>query len=109
VFLGDAFDEVGSFPDGALKEVVVQLYKVRQGLEPNDWEPMSAVDSGVRESRIRANCGAFHVLYVTPLTDAVVVLHAFEKKTQKAPKRDLDLTNDRRRTFTAMQAKEEKR
>jgi phage-related protein len=45
----------------------------------------------VREIRIRDEAGAFRVLYVAHIGDAVVVLHAFQKKTQRTEKRDLDL------------------
>lgn len=51
----------------------------------------------------------FLILHVSQSADAVVVLHAFEKKERKTPKRDLALANDRLRTFTAMQMKEKKR
>lgn len=109
VFLGDALDQVRSFPEGARKEAGVQLHKVQQGLEPSDWKPMATVGSGVREIRVREDGGAFRILYVAQLADAVVVLHAFEKKAQKTPKRDLDLANDRLRAFNAMLTKEKKR
>jgi phage-related protein len=100
---------VRSFPEGARKEAGVQSHKVQQGLEPSDCKPMGTVSSGVREIRIRENGGAFRILYVAQLADAVVVLHAFEKKAQKTPRRDLDLANSRLRMFTAMQTKEKKR
>lgn len=109
VFLGDALDRVRDFPEAARKEAGVQLHKVQQGLEPSDWKPMDTIGSGVREIRIREDGGAFRVLYVTQLADAVVVLHAFEKKAQKAPKRDLDLADARLRTFDAMTKKEKRR
>lgn len=67
------------------------MHKVQQGLEPSDWKPMTTVGSGVREIRIRDEAGAFRVLYVTKMEDAVYVLHAFQKKTQRTAKRDLDL------------------
>lgn len=106
VFLGDALDQVRSFPESARKEAGVQLHKVQQGLEPSDWKPMVTVGSGVGEIRIREDGGAFRILYVAQFANAVVVLHAFEKKAQKTPKRDLDLANSRLRMFTAMQMKE---
>ena len=37
--------------------------------------------------------------YVATLADAVYVLHAFEKRTRKTPKRDLDLAGDRFRAL----------
>lgn len=107
VFIGDALDRVRSFPESARKEAGVQLHKVQQGLEPSDWKPMGTVDSGVREIRIREDGGAFRVLYVTQVADAVIVLHAFEKKTQKTSRRDLDLADARLRAFDAI--KKEKR
>ncbi len=70
---------------------------------------MATVGSGAREVRIREDSGAFRILYVMQVADAVVVLHAFEKKAQKTPKRELDLANDCLRTFTAIQTKEKKR
>lgn len=37
------------------------------------------------------------VIYVAKLTNAVYVLHAFQKKTQKTPKPDIDLAANRYR------------
>ncbi len=52
---------------------------------------MPTVGQGVREIRIRDSAGAFRVIYVTKLSDAVYVLHCFQKKTQKTSNADLDL------------------
>jgi len=35
--------------------------------------------------------GAYRVIYVVKFADAVCVLHAFQKKTQKTTRADLDL------------------
>ena len=56
---------------------------------------MTTVGPGVREIRIRDEAGAFRVLYVTRIEDAVFVLHAFQKKTQQTAKKDLDLAASR--------------
>jgi phage-related protein len=58
---------------------------------------MASVGQGVREIRIRDEAGAFRVLYIAKLEDAVYVLHAFQKKTQQTAKRDLDLAATRLR------------
>ncbi len=56
---------------------------------------MPTVGSGVREIRIRT--GREHrVLYTASFAEA---LHAFEKKSQKTPKRQLDLTRERYRAL----------
>ena len=101
VFLGDALDRLRDFPESAKKEAGVQLHKVQLGMDPSDWKPMTTVGSGVREIRVREDDGAFRILYVAQFADAVVVLHAFQKKTQRTEKRDLDLANVRLRQFRA--------
>ena len=58
---------------------------------------MSTVGQGVREIRIREDDGAFRVIYVARLADAVYVLHCFQKKTQATRKADLDLAERRYR------------
>lgn len=96
-FLGNSLEKLREFPEVARKEAGVQLHKVQLGLEPSDWKPLSAVGPGVREIRIREETGAFRVLYVARIADAVYVLHAFQKKTQQTAKRELDLAKARLR------------
>lgn len=90
-FLGDSLAQLRSFPEDARKEAGVQLHKVQLGLDPSDWKPMSTVGPGVREIRIRDETGAFRVLFVAHLADTVYVLHAFQKKTQRTAKTDLNV------------------
>jgi len=52
----------------------------------DDWKPMPAVGSGVHEIRVRDESGAFRLMYVAKFPEAVYVLHAFQKKTQKTPR-----------------------
>ncbi len=67
---------------------------VQEGLEPNDWKAMPEVGPGTKE--IRLHTGTEHrVFYVARFAEAVYVLHAFEKKAQKPPKRDLELGQKR--------------
>lgn len=56
---------------------------------------MPTIGAGVREIRIREASGAFRIVYLATLEDRVLVLHAFQKKTQSTPKRDIDLTIQR--------------
>ncbi|TIN58675.1 MAG: type II toxin-antitoxin system RelE/ParE family toxin [Mesorhizobium sp.] len=94
-FLGDSLAQLRDFPEAARKETAVQLPKVQLGLEPSDWKPMTTAGPGVREIRVRKDAGAFRVLYVASIGDAVYVLHAFQKKTQQTAKRDLELAASR--------------
>jgi len=39
--------------------------------------------------------GEWRVIYVAKVRDAIYVLHAFQKKTQKTSQRDIDLARKR--------------
>ena len=94
-FLGDALDALRSFPGGVRREAGFQMDKVQRGGEPDDWKPMRSVGAGVREIRIRDEAGAFRVIYLARLADAVVVLHCFQKKTEQTSDKDIDLARKR--------------
>ncbi len=94
-FAGDSLARLRDFPASARRAAGYQLDRVQRGLEPDDWKPMKAIGAGVRELRIRERSGAFRVIYLATLPDRVVVLHAFQKKTQRAAKRDIDLATRR--------------
>ena len=98
-FLGDSLDAIRAFPAAVRRRAGYQLDRLQHGLDPNDWKPMTSVGSAVREIRIRDGSGAFRVIYVAHLADAVYVLHAFRKKTQKTPGRDIELAASRLRAL----------
>jgi phage-related protein len=89
---------VRRFPDGARRSAGYQLQRVQAGLEPVDWKPMPSVGIGVKEIRIRAE-DAFRVVYVARFSEAVYVLHAFQKKSRKTARQDLEMA---RRRFRAL-------
>ncbi|MEA3275395.1 MAG: type II toxin-antitoxin system RelE/ParE family toxin [Pseudomonadota bacterium] len=96
-FRGSALDDLRAFPASARREAGHQLDQVQHGREPDDWKSMTTVGPGVREIRIRDATGAFRVIYVAKFSDALYVLHCFQKKTQKTSKTDLDLAKSRYR------------
>ena len=63
---------------------------VQFGGTPTDFKPMNSVGAGTYEVRVRSE-GAGRAIYVAKFADAVYVLHAFQKKTQKTSKGDIDL------------------
>jgi phage-related protein len=96
-FHGDSLNRLRDFPDDARREAGRQLHQVQMGRDPADWKPMPTIGSGVREIRIRDAAGAFRVIYIATIADAVHVLHAFQKKTQKTAQHDLELAKARLR------------
>ena len=69
-------------------------------MEPADWKPMPSIGPGVQELRVRT-AGAFRVVYVARFTEAVYVLHAFQKKSNKTARLDVEAA---RRRFNALMA-----
>lgn len=96
-FLGDAQAALKAFPEEARSEAGYQLYRVQKGQDAKDWRPMPSVGPGVREIRVRTADGSFRVIYLANFQEAIYVLHAFQKKTRRTPKRDLDLATTRLR------------
>lgn len=96
-FRGSALDDLRAFPEAARRDAGYQLDKVQHGRDPDDWKSIAAVGRGVKEIRIRDAPGAFRVLYVANFSDAVYVLHCFQKKSQKTGKSDLNLAAQRYR------------
>ncbi len=93
-FVGSALDDLREFPSVSRREAGHQLMQVQNGLDPDDWKSMISVGKGVREIRIYHK-GAFRIIHVAKFEEGVYVLHAFQKKTQKTTKKDLDLARSR--------------
>ncbi len=66
---------------------------------------MNTVGQGVKEIRIRDASDAFRVIYAARFSDAVYVLHCFQKKTEKTAKSDLDLAAKRYRDLLKEQGR----
>lgn len=97
---GDSRERIREFPEQARLDVGFALERVQRGLAPTDAKPMSTVGAGVMEIRAHFR-GEYRVLYVAKFADAVHVLHAFSKKSQKTPKPDLELASQRYRELLA--------
>jgi phage-related protein len=99
VWLGSSLDDLKAFPDSARRSAGHQLSKVQEGQLPDDWKLVSAIGVGVSEIRIRDAAGAFRVIYVARFANAIYVLHAFQKKSQKTSWQDVDLARKRFRSI----------
>jgi phage-related protein len=93
-WLGDSLDQVKSFSDEAKRSAGHQLGLIQFGIEAEDWKSMEIIGPGVKEIRIRFE-KSYRVFYVAKFSEAVYVLHAFVKKTQRTSKKDIDLGTDR--------------
>lgn len=90
-WLGSSNKIIRKFTTEARKEAGYQIYRVQQGLAPTDFKPMPSMGVGVFEIRLHRP-HEHRVIYVTKFQEAVYVLHAFEKKTQKTAQREIEIT-----------------
>lgn len=98
-FIGSALKDVRGFPEAARQDLGEELLNVQYGAMPKDWKPMPSVGKGVSEIRIKCADGAFRAIYVAKFEEAIYVLHAFQKKTQKTSGHDIDIAKSRLKTL----------
>ena len=98
IWLGSSRTDLRAFPPNVRRVAGFQLRRVQEGLESNDRKPMPSVGPGVQEIRVHTE-REHRVLYIAKLAEGVYVLHAFEKRTRKTPKRDLELARERLRAL----------
>jgi len=94
VWVASSYTDLKSFPATAQRRLGHELYLVQIGTMPQDYKPMKAIGSGVYEMRVHV--GTEHrLIYLGKYEEAVYVLHAFQKKTQKTSKRDVETARHR--------------
>jgi phage-related protein len=96
-FAGSAREDLAAFPETARRTAGYELFMVQVGREPSDFKPMPDLGRGVYEIRLRDGAGAFRVIYVARFDEAIYVLHAFQKKTAKTSRLDIEITKRRYR------------
>jgi phage-related protein len=57
--------------------------------------PMTDVARGVHELRIKAERSTIRVFYCLGRSEAIIVVHAFQKKSHKTPVREINLARQR--------------
>ena len=96
-FLGDSLKVLRGFPDDVRRDAGFQIDRLQRGLQPDDFKPMPSVGKGVEELRIWSDTETYRVIYIARLADAVYVLHAFQKTSEKTPQKEIDIAGKRLR------------
>ena len=87
--------EILALPDTVAARYVV-LTRRMLALGPNLGEPHTkAFGDGLFELRLKGAEGIARVFYGTLVGRRIVVLHSFVKKTQKTPRRELEIAEQR--------------
>jgi phage-related protein len=94
-------DEIEALPPGLGAKLIrlldiVQIYGLEKLHEPH----AKHLEGKLWELRVKADEGIARRLYVTVTGRRIVVLHVFEKKTQKTPRRAIEVALDRMKRMT---------
>ncbi len=93
-WIGSSLEDLSNFSDLARRKAGFELRTIQSGETPSDFKPMPIVGAGVEEIRIRVD-EAYRIFYVARFQEAIYVLHAFQKKTQKTSKLDIKIGQKR--------------
>lgn len=94
VWVGSTRNDIRAFSPDARRRVGHELYQVQRGLDPSDWKALPSIGAGVREIRIHTEV-EHRLVYIATFEEGVYALHAFEKKTRRASRADVDLARNR--------------
>lgn len=98
-WIGSSKQDIADFSTEARRKAGFQLRAVQKGKSPSNFKPMSTIGQGVEEIRIRTD-NAYRIFYVARFSEAIYVLHAFQKKTQKTAKKDIKIGQQRYKQLT---------
>jgi phage-related protein len=94
-WLGDTLEVVRGYSEGVRRAIGSELRLLQSGDRPLHARPLKTVGRGVWELKISEAEGQFRVVYVVKRNDRIYVLHAFQKKAQQTPLRDIELARAR--------------
>ncbi len=88
---------IRSFPEDVRQELGKAIYDLQKGavLAMPLSRPMPAIEPGAAELRIRVRSGIYRAFYYTRSMRGILVFHAFAKKSQATPLRELNLGKKR--------------
>ena len=107
-WVGSARDELREFPDNARSEAGIAIWSLQLGEAPSDSKPMSILGKGVQEIRIRTT-DAYRIFYIAKFDEAIYILHAFQEKTQKTARTNIELGQQRYKQLLRERLKENDR
>lgn len=88
-------DQIFELPDTLASRYIV-LTRRMLAIGPNLGEPHTkAMGGGLYELRLKGAEGIARVFYCTLIGKRIVMLHSFVKKTDRTPKRELELAQSR--------------
>ena len=90
-------DSIKDFPEDIRRELGKAIFDLQKGhrLSMPLSKPMPSVGVGVEELRVKDRAGIYRIFYFARRADGILIFHAFQKKTQKTPQREIELVQKR--------------
>ncbi len=91
IFHDDASEALRGFPKAARAELGWPIERLQAGdtlVEPMS-KAMKSVDPGCFELRYKDETGAYRTFYYLKHKKGILIFHAFKKKSQKTPKKEI--------------------
>jgi phage-related protein len=89
--------EMMNFPEEILEDFVDTVALLNEGINLSMplSKAMPSIGNNVHELRFKDKSGIYRVFYIIKKKDAIYAVHAFQKKTQKTPQKNIDLAKKR--------------
>jgi phage-related protein len=89
-----ARDFIKSLDNETKREIGTLLMMLQSGIKLSEPQskPMKIIHKNAFELRIKDRHGVYRVIYILNIGDKILIPHAFTKKTQKTPKKEIDLS-----------------
>jgi phage-related protein len=95
LWIGSSLEDLREFPEEVRRSMGYALYMAQMGEKHPDAKPLKGFGgAGVLEAVDDFAGDTYRAVYTVRLSDAVYVLHAFQKKAKRriaTPKRDLEI------------------
>jgi len=90
----EALAFVRGLSDSTKREIGSLLMSLQLGINlgPPQAKPMKTIHKNAYELRIKDRMGNYRIIYVVNLGDEILIPHAFDKKTKKTAKFDIQLS-----------------
>ena len=88
---------IRGFPINVRKTIGQALLELQKGerLSMPLSRPVKSVGVGVEEIRSKDSNGIYRTFYLARMKNKIIVFHAFIKKTQKTPKKEIQIAKKR--------------
>lgn len=92
--MGSSLEDLRQLPSDVRHRVGRELRRVQWGGVPRDWKPLKTIGPSVLEIRVHTQT-EHRLVYLATFEEAIYVLHAFEKRSQKTRQRDIEIARRR--------------